>query len=73
MAHISKDKRNNIKKIQNSIDNTIENYNEAKKQIEVADSPISISNLKAKNERRLESLSGMKDEIREETKHNKNN
>lgn len=53
-------------KIQFNIDNTIKNFNQAEEMIAKTDDERTKRQLQAKNERRLESLKGMKEEIKEE-------
>lgn len=60
------DRRDNVDKIQFNIDNTIKNFNLAEEAIEKTDDPRTKEQLQAKNERRLESLKGMKEEIKDE-------
>lgn len=60
------DRRDNVDKIQFNIDNTIENYRETKEMISKTSDEKSKKNLKEKQERRLESLKGMREEIRDE-------
>ena len=60
------DRTDNVDKIQFNIDNTIENYRRAQEVIDGTENEQMKEDLIAKNERRLESLEGMKDEIKDE-------
>lgn len=60
------DRRDNVDKIQFNIDNTIQNYREAQQVIRGTENEQMKQDLIAKNERRLESLEGMKEEIKDE-------
>lgn len=60
------DRRDNVERIQFNIDNTIKNYRETEKMIAITDDEQAKKDLIEKNKRRLESLKGMKEEIREE-------
>lgn len=63
------DRRDNVDKIQENIDNTIKNYRLAEEMIAITDDEKTKRNLREKNKRRLESLKGMKNEIRDEALH----
>ncbi len=65
------DRRDNVDKIQDNIDNTIRNYRLAEDMIELTDDEKTKKDLQEKNKRRLESLEGMKEEIRDEAIHAK--
>lgn len=65
------DRRNNVKKIQEDIDNTYHNISEAEKTLAVTDSKETKEEIKAKNERREEAIEGMRKEIRDEVSHAK--
>ena len=62
------DRRDNVEKIQNNIDNTIKNYRETERMIVITDDEKSVKDLREKNERRKQSLEGMKSEIQDEAK-----
>lgn len=62
------DRRDNVEKIQNNIDNTIKNYRETERMIAITDDEKSVKDLREKNERRKQSLEGMKSEIQDEAK-----
>lgn len=62
------DRRDNVDKIQFNIDNTIQNYREAQTIIRGTENEQMKQDLIDKNERRLESLEGMKEEIKDEAK-----
>lgn len=62
------DRRDNVDKIQFNIDNTIKNYELAEELIAKTDDENLKKELKEKNKRRLESLKGMREEIKDEAK-----
>ncbi|MBU3092177.1 small acid-soluble spore protein Tlp [Clostridium sp. CM028] len=66
------DRRDNVDKIQENIDNSIENFNLAEEAIEKTDDEKIINSLEEKNERRKEAITGMRTEIREEAIDKKN-
>lgn len=55
----------NVEKLQQAIHNTIENMEEAEATMELSNSKDS-ANIEAKNERRRESIEGMREEIKDE-------
>ena len=57
---------NNVDRIQHNIDMTIENIHRANEMIEKTSDQKVKQTLKDKNERRMEALSGMRDEIKDE-------
>ncbi|MBU5484093.1 small acid-soluble spore protein Tlp [Clostridium sp. MSJ-11] len=61
------DRRDNVEKIQYNIDKTIQNYNLAEEMIEKTDDEKTKNSLEEKNERRLDALSGMRAEIKDES------
>ncbi len=65
------DRRDNVNKIQENIDNTIINYRLAQDMIALTDDEKTKKDLEEKNKRRLESLEGMKEEIKDEAEHAK--
>ena len=65
------DRRDNVNKIQENIDNTIKNYRLAEDMISLTDDEKTRKDLEEKNKRRLDSLEGMKEEIRDEALHAK--
>lgn len=65
------DRRDNVKKIQDHIDNTIQNIEFAEDMMQATDNEKTKRELKAKNERREEALNGMREEIRDEAKDRK--
>lgn len=65
MSKISKTKRKKMGKIQDDIDNTIRNYNETQKQMEVAESPVELNNLLKRNQNRFKSVIEQKNEVKE--------
>ena len=66
------DRRDNVDKIQENIDNSIENFNLSEEAIVKTDDEKIIKSLEEKNERRKEAITGMKAEIREEAIDKKN-
>ena len=60
------DRRDNVDKIQFNIDKTIQNYNLAEEFIAKTDDENMKHELEKKNERRIDAISGMRDEIRDE-------
>jgi small acid-soluble spore protein (thioredoxin-like protein) len=60
------DRRDNVERIQENINHTIQNMRRADEMIEETSDDVMRENLKAKNERREEALKGMRSEIREE-------
>lgn len=60
------DRRDNVERIQYNIDKTILNCELADEMIAKTDDPKMKQTLKEKNERRKESLQGMREEIRDE-------
>lgn len=66
------DRRDNVDKIQNMIDNTIVNYRETKDLMKKVDNEKERQDLADKNMRREQSLKNMKEEIRDEAIDKKN-
>jgi small acid-soluble spore protein (thioredoxin-like protein) len=60
------DRRDNVDRIQENIDNTIENRREAEEMIRATDNPQMKKDLSEKNHRREEAVEGMREEIKEE-------
>lgn len=60
------DRRDNVDNIQFNIDNTIKNFNLAEEAINETDNEKIKKELEEKNQRRLNSLSNMKEEIKDE-------
>ncbi|GKU26310.1 small acid-soluble spore protein Tlp [Clostridium folliculivorans] len=60
------DRRDNVDKIQQHINNTLDNIHKANDMIEITDDEKTKQDLKAKNERREETLSSLRNEIRDE-------
>lgn len=60
------DRTDNVERIQYNIDKTILNCELADEMIAKTDDPKMKQTLKEKNERRMESLQGMREEIRDE-------
>lgn len=66
------DRSNNVGRIQNNIDHTIQNYRSAKDMIEKTDDEKTKHALQEKNERRKTALNGMRSEIKDEADAQKN-
>lgn len=66
MKHKPDDRRDNVDKIQENINNTLENIRLAEETIEASDDPKVRDNIKAKNRRREEALNNMRHEIKDE-------
>jgi small acid-soluble spore protein (thioredoxin-like protein) len=60
------DRRDNVDKIQENINNTVENFRLAEETMEQTDNPATIKDIKAKNRRREEALNNMRHEIKDE-------
>lgn len=60
------DRRDNVERIQENINHTIENTRKADEMIEETSDDAARKDLKAKNERREDALEGMRSEIRDE-------
>lgn len=63
------DRRDNVKKIQKHIDNTVKNMEMAEDMMRLTDNEQTYDELKAKNERRAKALDAMRSEIKDEAKH----
>lgn len=66
------DRRDNVDRIQNMIDNTIINYRETKDLMKKVENEKERQDLADKNLRREQSLKNMKEEIRDEATDKKN-
>ncbi|MEL7647849.1 MAG: small acid-soluble spore protein Tlp [Sedimentibacter sp.] len=66
------DRRDNVDRIQNNIDNTIANYRETKDLIKNVENSKDRQDLIAKNQRREQAVKGMREEIRDEAIDKKN-
>ncbi|WP_027963289.1 small acid-soluble spore protein Tlp [Halalkalibacillus halophilus] len=62
------DRSDNVEQLQSKVQDTIENYREAKEEMEHA-SDKDRKTIEAKNERRKQSIKGMRNEISDEAKH----
>lgn len=62
------DRSDNVEKLQEMIHNTIENMEEAEESMATA-SPEQREQIAEKNERRLESIEAMREEIKDEYRH----
>ena len=60
------DRSDNVEKIQENIDETIRNIEEAEDMMARADNPKTKEELSAKNERREQALEGLRKEIKDE-------
>ena len=60
------DRRDNVDKIQQHINDTLDNIHKANDMIEITDDEKTKQDLKAKNERREEALNSFRNEIRDE-------
>ncbi|NMA65179.1 MAG: small acid-soluble spore protein Tlp [Clostridiaceae bacterium] len=60
------DRRDNVERIQENINNTIENIEAAEDMLAKTDNPETRQQIQEKNERRKEALKGMREEIRDE-------
>lgn len=65
------DRSDNVEKIQNNIDNTLQNMEAAREMIDRTDSDKTKKDLKEKNKRRGEALESMRAEIQDEAKDSK--
>lgn len=66
MKHNPDDRRDNVERIKNNIDNTIINMELADEMISESDDEKMKQTLKEKNDRRRDALGGMRKEIRDE-------
>ena len=66
------DRSNNVERLQSAIENTRENIREAEETLQFSSSQADSAAIKAKNERRLNSISGMEAEIEDEKQARKN-
>lgn len=66
--HKPDDRRDNVERIQQHIDDTIQNIEAAEELIDVSDNPRTRSDLEKKNQRREEALDSMRQEIRDEAR-----
>ncbi|MBE6052581.1 MAG: small acid-soluble spore protein Tlp [Clostridium sartagoforme] len=60
------DRSDNVQKIQQNIDNVLENINLANEMIDRTDDPKTVENLEERNERREKALNGLRKEIKDE-------
>ncbi|GAA0315081.1 small acid-soluble spore protein Tlp [Bacillus carboniphilus] len=66
------DRSDNVEKLQSMVQHTIENMEKAEASLEFADG-VQREQIQAKNERRRESIAGMREEIKDEAAHQKGN
>ena len=71
MKHNPDDRRDNVEKIQNNIDHTIQNIELTEEAINSTDNPSTKNSLKDKNNRREEALNAMRIEIQDEAQDSK--
>jgi small acid-soluble spore protein (thioredoxin-like protein) len=76
MAYTNKpkpdDRSDNVEKLQCMIHNTIENMEAAEESLEFTDSEEQRQQIKAKNERRRESLDSLRSEVKDEARGEQN-
>lgn len=65
------DRSDNVERIQENIDNTMENIHLANEAISKTDDEKTKKDLKCKNDRREEALDGFRSEIKDEAAHSK--
>jgi small acid-soluble spore protein (thioredoxin-like protein) len=63
------DRSDNVEKLQEMVQNTIENMHEAEEAVEFSNAQEK-ANIEAKNQRRLSSIAAMRNEIQEEAAYN---
>ncbi|WP_459500115.1 small acid-soluble spore protein Tlp [Bacillus sp. C1] len=63
------DRSDNVEKLQEMVQNTIDNFNEAKETAALSNEKDRAA-IEAKNQRRLESIDSLKSEIKDETEYN---
>lgn len=66
MKHNPDDRSDNVERIQENIDNTIEKLEDAEELIEITDNSKTRHDLEEKNDKRRQALDSMKSEIRDE-------
>ena len=66
MKHKPDDRRDNVEKLQEHINNTIQNIELAEETMSAADNPQMKEDIAAKNQRREAALSNMRQEIKDE-------
>ena len=66
------DRSDNVEKLQNMVQNTIENVEKAEDSVEFANDDTQIQQIKEKNERRRESIKAMISEIKDEAQAKEN-
>lgn len=67
MKHKPDDRRDNVDKLQENINNTIQNIELAEETMSAADNPQMKEDISAKNQRREEALNNMRQEIKDES------
>lgn len=67
------DRSDNVERIQENIDETIRNMEEAEEMIARTDNPKTREEIRAKNKRREEALDGLRKEIKDEADARENN
>jgi len=66
MKHKPDDRRDNVERIQENINHTIQNIDNGEEMIALSDNPRTRRDLEKKNQRREEALDSMRQEIRDE-------
>ncbi|WP_175989350.1 small acid-soluble spore protein Tlp [Bacillus sp. Marseille-Q1617] len=66
------DRSDNVEKLQGMVQHTIENMEKAEESMAFTDSEEQLQSIKAKNERRRESLEAFRSEIKDEAGQNNN-
>ncbi|WCK55871.1 small acid-soluble spore protein Tlp [Aneurinibacillus sp. Ricciae_BoGa-3] len=67
------DRSDNVEKLQDMIQNTIQNIHKAEETLAIGDMPeYQRERIEAKNERRRESIAGMREEVRDEARNAQN-
>ena len=67
MKHKPDDRSDNVDKLQENINNTIQNIELAEETMSAADNPQMKEDISAKNQRREEALNNMRQEIKDES------
>jgi len=71
MKHKPDDRRDNVERIQQNIDNTVENIRITEDRMALTDDPNSKQAMEEKNDRRVDALESMRNEIKDEAKDKK--
>ena len=73
MKHNPDDRRDNVDRIQNNIDHTIQNIEAAEFMINLTDDPQKKKQMQDKNDKRKDALDSMRNEIQDEARAKKSN